>query len=184
MEEEEGCDEGGGGGDKQQREAAEAEIEMRDKMFDAYKREMEKYLSLFDEGGDDGARKKAKSAKKRRSDDKKGNKPVIPTVGAIKSKFETLLGADSQQVKSSVQKTSAAVGKLDPAKVLAREGEGSGQADKAKMFVAPVVIDKDAFDRTMKQFEHYRELCNSLNISFWYKSSALSLIKFRGNFEI
>ena len=143
--EEDGCDEGGR--EEKEREAAAAEIEFRDKMFNAYKHEMEKYLSLFDEGG-----KKAKPVKKRpkANDIKKGKKPIIPTVGAMKSKFETLQGeADSPQV----QKT---VGKLDPAKVFAA-GEDSGQDKGAnKGFVAPVVIDKDAFDRTMKQFEHYR----------------------------
>ena len=149
--EEEGCDEGGTGGrEEKEREAAAAEIEFRDKMFNAYKSEMEKYLSLFDEGGDT-ARKKAKTLKKpRANDNKKGNKPLIPTVGAMKSKFETLQDeADSPQVHKTV-------GKLDPAKVLAAR-EDSGQAKGGnKGFVAPVVIDKDAFDRTMKQFEHYR----------------------------
>ena len=152
MEEEEGCDES----DKKQREAADAEIEFREKMFNAYKSEMEKYLSLFDEVGD-GGKKKAKAAKKLQTDNKKGNKPVIPTVGAMKSKFETLLDADSPQVQKA-SAAAAAVGKLDPAKVLARgAGEDSGQAKSGKGFVAPVVIDKDAFDRTMKQFEHYRD---------------------------
>ena len=146
MEEEDGREE-------KEREAAAAEIEFRDKMFSAYKHEMEKYLSLFDDGG-----KKSNAVKKRprASDNKKGNKPIIPTVGAMKSKFETLQDdADLPQV----QKASTAVGKLDPAKMLAGRttGEEKGQ-DKAgnKSFVAPVVIDKDAFDRTMKQFEHYR----------------------------
>ena len=152
--EEEGCDEGCR--EEKEREAAAAEIEFRDKMFNAYKHEMEKYLSLFDEGGDT-ARKRSKAAnKKTRSNNDKGNKPIIPTVGAMKSKFETLQDdADLPQV----QKASTAVGKLDPAKMLAGRttGEEKGQ-DKAgnKSFVAPVVIDKDAFDRTMKQFEHYR----------------------------
>ena len=167
MEEEGGCEEGGrGGGEKQEREAADAEIEFRDKMFNAYKSEMEKYLSLFDDGGDT-ARKKAKAAKKRHADEKKGKRPVIPTVGAMKSKFETLLDADSPQVQKTSAAAAAAVGKLDPAKVLARTGEDSGQAKSGKGFVAPVVIDKDAFDRTMKQFEHYRDLCNSLNTTFY-----------------
>ena len=140
MEEEDGREE-------KEREAAEAEIEFRDKMFNAYKHEMEKYLSLFDEGG-----KKSKAVKKRpkANDNKKGNKPIIPTVGAMKSKFETLQGeADSPQV----QKT---VGKLDPAKVFATVEESGQTKGGNKTFVAPVVIDKDAFDRTMKQFEHYR----------------------------
>ena len=136
-------------------------------MFDAYKSEMEKYLSLFDEG-EDTKRKKARTVKKSHTNDKSAKKkPVIPTVGAMKSKFETLQDAgDSPQVQK-------AVGKLDPAKVLARAtAEDPGQAKGGnKGFVAPVVIDKDAFDRTMKQFEHYRELLmelSELNFS-WQK---------------
>ena len=146
VEEEEG--EGGG-----REAAADAEIAMRDKMFSAYKAEMEKYLSLFDGGGDAKEKRKKKKGQGR----PRGNtKPVIPTVGAMKDKFEAL--DTDPQAKSAPQK--AAVGKLDLAKVRTLAArEESEQADKAKgkSFSAPVVIDKDAFDRTMKQFEHYRE---------------------------
>ena len=157
-------------GDGREREAAaaadEAEIAMRDKRFSAYKAEMEKYLSLFDGGGGGDGKKKKKAgaaARKGQGRPKGNNKPVIPTVGAMKDKFEAL-DTDSQAKAKAPQK--AAVGKLDLVKVrtLAAANEESEQADKAKSksFSAPVVIDKDAFDRTMRQFEHYRDSNDTL----------------------
>jgi len=121
-----------------ERQRDEEEIRRREQDFDDYKREMEAYLSLFDE-------QKEKTEKKK--DDGLKKKP-IRKLSNLKDKFISSSSANKRPEK----KLAKNVGKLKAEEFI---GGRENEAVNKKEYV-PVVIDSEAFKRTMGRFEEYR----------------------------
>ena len=137
-------------------EEQNAEVEIRakniqeeseDRLFEAYKQEMEKYLSCF---GDDSAADKKKKRKKVGKKEDLEKKPIL-NIGTIKNQFESLASPEVVNVEPPKLRPKK-VGKLEATKMF----EEKELETKKKEYV-PIVIDKDAFERTMGRFEHYKD---------------------------
>ncbi|XP_059088698.1 trichohyalin-like [Tigriopus californicus] len=125
------------------------EIERRRKEFELYKQEMEKYLSLF-ENSSEGDQFQGNKASK--EDSSLAKKP-IHNIGNIKELFESRNGPQQATAAKDVPKN--AVGKLDTQAIFAFQEERP--KPPTKMDYVPVVIDKEAFERTMNKFEMYKQ---------------------------
>ena len=123
-----------------------------DKFFEAYKQEMERYLSCFsDNGGNKTKKKKKAGATKKEELDKK---PIL-NIGSIRNQFESLASPEAAvESVEPLKPRPKKVGKLDAVKRF--EAEKEVEEVKKKEYV-PVVIDKDAFERTMCRFENYKD---------------------------
>ena len=120
----------------------EEEIEQRDRMFEAYKEEMEKYLSVVCKD----SHKKAKKVKPRKINQESIDKRPLLNIGTLKDQFET--GEPGEKAKP---KSNKKVGKLHTANLFPQE---EPKKTEPKEYV-PVIIDKAAFERTVGKFENY-----------------------------
>ena len=138
----------------EEREARE-ESAAEDRFFETYKQEMEKYFSCFE----DEKRVKKKTKKAKGGADKMeeiDKKPNIVNIGSIRNQFENLATSEqplAEAVEVANPRPKKKVGKLETTKLFE---ETKSQETKKKEYV-PIVIDKDAFERTMCRFENYKD---------------------------
>ena len=122
-------------------------------MFEAYKQEMEKYLSCFEGEETNKKSKKNKKLKKKEALVVELDKKPILNIGTIRNQFESLASPEANESEEPPKLRAKKVGKLDTAKMF----EGKSEIENKKKEYVPVVIDKDAFERTMGRFEHYKD---------------------------
>ena len=143
----------------EQRRKAEEEVLARERAFNSYKEEMEKYLSLFGDAEDERPRtsREADEADGGRRNNNPGSllsRKPLAKLEDIKGRFENSAAAPDKDGKKP---TSPAVGKLQVKEMFAVEkAEDESRQEKEKEYV-PVIIDGDAFKRTMTKFEDYRQ---------------------------
>ncbi len=137
----------------ERRRREEEEVQWREKAFGEYRQEMEKYLSLFGEeeeaGGRDLKRNRGEGARDERG--KMLSRKPLAKLEDLKGRFEgSEFGASSKK-----EAPTSPVGKLQVEEIFSEGPRDDGRREEKKEYV-PVIIDGDAFKRTMTKFEDYR----------------------------
>ena len=141
----------------------EEEEDLEDKMFESYKEEMEKYLNFVCADSKDYKKKKTKkrsSVAAVDSEETNNDKKLLVNISSIKNQFETMASPDSQVPEPVVDQPttkSKRVGKIDANaffldQVKEKEKEEQLMVQKKKKAYVPVIIDRDAFERTTGKF--------------------------------
>lgn len=143
----------------EENEKAEEE-DREEKMFELYKQEMERYLDFIGQDAKDYKKKKTKKkVNKNVSEDEAAaaaaEKKLLINVGSIKNQFETLASPEVQEVEPP-KPVKKKVGKINTKDLFAeqekeREEELKAMKKKKKEYI-PVIIDRDAFERTVGRF--------------------------------
>ena len=138
----------------------ENECEKEDRMFEAYKQEMEKYLSFFDD--DQGKKKKKAKTKPKRVTCNESDIQKRPTLnlGTIRDQFEVAAEAEEPKKKEVKRTKPKKIGKLQAAQMFEEKPEEPPPVLKSKRKNSdyiPVIIDKAAFERTMGKFGTHKD---------------------------
>lgn len=125
----------------------EQQIKNEEAKFEAYKKEMEKYLDFVCE-----SEKKTSSKNKQQDKIKIVPKKLKVNINVIKSQFEE---GKLEDINSSPQVQSAPVrvNKIDTSKLFPADPLHSESSSQQPKTYVPVIIDKDAFQRTVGMFE-------------------------------
>ena len=127
----------------------EQRIKQQEAQFEAYKNEMEKYLEFVCEEKSQASTKKKLKAKKTITE-KKPTEKLTLNIGNIKSQFENESFSPDKNIPD-IKSAPPQVGKLNTTKIFS-ESRNEDVKQKKKEYV-PIIIDKDAFERTAKMFE-------------------------------
>jgi hypothetical protein len=134
-------------------EAQEDEEDREDRVFELYKQEMNKYLECFEQDSKGGKKKKS-SKKVTKSADSSAEKKLLVNIGSIKNQFETMASPDTQEEEPILM--SKRVGKLNTKAIFAEQEKEKEEEEKARLKkkkeYIPVIIDRDAFERTVGKF--------------------------------
>ena len=141
-------------------EAKRIEAEKEAKRFESYKREMEKYLDFIGESEKETGTKTKKKKKKSEvaSTEEASEKKLLVNIGSIKTQFETLASPEAQEQTPAKPVSTKKVGKLNTKDLFSeQEKEQEEQIKKKKKDYVPVIIDRDAFERTVGRFASTRQ---------------------------
>merc|ERR1712029_681498 len=84
--------------DVQTQDTRQEEEDMEDRMFEAYKKEMEKYLDFIGEDSKDYKKKKTKKKKSTQVEtDTTAEKKLLVNIGSIKNQFESMASPEVQE---------------------------------------------------------------------------------------
>ena len=117
---------------------------LKEEQFEAYKKEMEKYLNFVCE---DKEETKLKKPQKKKSV-KEPSKKLSINIGNIKNQFEKEPEDEKEPVSAKI---TPQVKKLNPT-FLSQKSVDEEKTKKKKEYV-PIIIDRDAFERTKNAFE-------------------------------
>ena len=124
-------------------------IKNEEAKFEAYKKEMEKYLDFVCEKETKAPPKKNKSVIDAQP------KKLKVNINAIKNQFEEGISEDSK-LSPHIQSAPVKINKIDPCKFFPVELSNNDLSQKQTKIYIPVIIDKDAFQRTVGMFEKER----------------------------
>merc|ERR1712241_1580452 len=148
---------------KEEDEDKKKQEEKEEKMFELYKQEMERYLDFIGQDGDQA--KKTKKKKKTKTeiveDESATEKKILVNIGSIKNQFETLASPEIQQDSEPKPAPVKKIGKINTKDLFAeqeKEREEEEKAKKKKNEYVPVIIDRDAFERTVGKFAPNKEV--------------------------
>ena len=141
----------------------EEEEDLEEKMFESYKEEMEKYLNFVCADSKDYKKKKTKkrsSVAAVEPEETTNDKKLLVNISSIKNQFETMASPEAQVPDPVVDQPttkSKRVGKIDANaffldQVKEKEKEEQLMVQKKKKAYVPVIIDRDAFERTTGKF--------------------------------
>ena len=119
---------------------------LKEEQFESYKKEMEKYLSFVCEDKEETKTKKKPQKKK---SVKEPSKKLTVNIGNIKNQFEKEPEMVDKEPVSA--KVTPQVNKLNPT-LFTQKSVDEEKTKKKKEYV-PIIIDRDAFERTKNAFE-------------------------------
>ena len=128
------------------RQEDERLAKLKEEQFESYKKEMEKYLSFVCEDKEEAAVKKKPQKKK---SIKEPSKKLTVNIGNIKNQFEKEPDMIDKEPVSA--KVTPQVNKLNPT-LFTQKSVDEEKTKKKKEYV-PIIIDRDAFERTKNAFE-------------------------------
>ena len=128
------------------RQEDERLAKLKEEQFESYKKEMEKYLSFVCEDKEDTTTAKKKPQKKKSI--KEPSKKLTVNIGNIKNQFEKEPEIDKEPLSAKV---TPQVNKLNPT-LFTQKSVDEEKTKKKKEYV-PIIIDRDAFERTKNAFE-------------------------------
>jgi hypothetical protein len=124
----------------------EQKIKNEEAKFEAYKKDMEKYLDFVCEGD-----KKTKLKSKKQQIKANGAQKLKLNIQGIKNHFEEIKQEDLNSSPNS-QYVPLKVNKIDTSKLFPTSPDADFVPQQAKTYI-PVIIDKAAFERTVHLFE-------------------------------
>merc|ERR1739844_375886 len=99
-------------------------------MFEAYKQEMEKYLSFFDEGKNNNKKKIKKKSKIKTCAESDIQKRPVVNLGTIRDQFEGGVVSEGPKLKETKNPKTKKVGKLQAAQIFEEKTEDTAVKSK------------------------------------------------------
>merc|ERR1712111_151683 len=136
------------------RKEEESKMKLKEAEFEAYKKEMEKYLNFVCEDKEEEDKVKKKTSTSKKKGKIEPTKKLTVNIESIKSQFEK----DNEfgpSTTSSIKTPQLQINKLNQ-NIFNQKCSEDEKSKKKKEYV-PIIIDRDAFERTKCTFEKEME---------------------------